>query len=216
MAKAAARSTRAAARRAQIREAAGGLFLRSGFQGVTTDAIVAAAGIASKETLYRYYAGKEELFVDVIRSMTVEGPHLGEVIKGEPAPSTARELRDLLRSFLREVLETMLQPEYLALMRVTIAALPDVPELGALFRQAVPARALGYLRALVRRGQAAGLLRRGQDPETVARMALGLPLTYAIFDGLLMEGRQPQVPGPRVIDATVRSLMDGISPPEIE
>ncbi len=204
------RRTRAAERRVRIREAAKRLFLRLGFDGVSTDAIVGEAGIASKETLYRYYRSKEELFVDVIRSMTVEGPHLGGVIGRPPSPSTQAELGRILRAFVREVLETMLQPDYQALMRVTIASLPAVPELGALFRDAVPARALAWLRALVRRGQEAGWVRRGRDPEAVARMVLGLPLTYAILDGLMAKG-PPRLPGASVIAAAVQNVLHGIS-----
>jgi TetR/AcrR family transcriptional repressor of mexJK operon len=196
------------ARRAQIRNAARELFLREGFEGASTDAIVAAAGIASKETLYRHYRSKEELFVDVIRSMTVEGPLLGDLLEREPAPATLDELRSLLRLLVARMLKAMLQPEYLALMRIVAAALPRFPELGALYREAVPLRALGYIEELLRRGQAAGILRSDRDSRLLSRMVLGVPLTYAILDGLLEGGRRPPAPRPEVSEGLVDHLLE--------
>ena len=68
-------SARTEKKRAQILDAARQLFLQHGFQGTSTDAILAASGVGSKETLYRYYAKKEDLFVDVLRSLTIDrGP----------------------------------------------------------------------------------------------------------------------------------------------
>jgi AcrR family transcriptional regulator len=68
---------RAEKKRAQIRTAAKARFLRSGFQGTSTDAIAAEASV-SKETLYCSYPRKEDLFVDVVRSLTTERLHLAQ------------------------------------------------------------------------------------------------------------------------------------------
>src|SRR6266700_1485426 len=100
--------TRAGKKRAQIRTAAKDLFLRSGFQGTSTDAIKAAAGV-SKETLYRYYASKEDLFVDVVRSLTTERLNLSQWAEPSPEPTSLQDLRMRLREIARQVLETMVQ-----------------------------------------------------------------------------------------------------------
>jgi len=201
---------RAAQRRSQIREAAKKVFLHSGFLGSSTDAIMEAAGIASKETLYRYYSGKEALFVEVVRSMTVKGPSLGRVLDHAPAPTSEKHLRTLLTSAVREILGSMLQPEYLALVRVMIGELSRFPVLGELYRQSLPQQALRWLGALVRRARSAGVVRKDVDPEIVARMVLGTLLTYAILDGLLL-GAAPRLPTSRTVGALVENVMDLMS-----
>ncbi len=195
-------------KRAQIRDAARQLFLQYGFQGTSTDAILAAAGIASKETLYRYYAKKEDLFVDVIRLLTVERSSLRQFMEPSPEPASAQELRMLLRVVAQDVLETMLQPDYLALIRITIAELPRFPQLGVLFRQTVPEQAMNYLLTLLHNGRAHGVVRQNKDLETIGRMFLGTLLTYAIFDGLLLNTQEPQMPETSVIDAIVENIID--------
>lgn len=204
-------STRTEKTRAQIRDAARRLFLQHGFQGTSTDAILAAAGIASKETLYRHYARKEDLFVDVLRSLTVERPDLYRFMKPSPELSSVQELRTLLRTVAQEVLENMLQPDYLAVIRLMMAELPRFPQLGVLFRQTVPEPAMNYLLTLLRRGQIAGVVRQDKDLEIIARMFLGALLTYAIFDGLLLNTQVPQMPEASIIDTIVENIMEVVS-----
>ena len=60
---------RAQQKREQILTAARRLFLQHGFADTSTEAIRIEAGV-SKETLYRYYASKEELFVDVLGNLS--------------------------------------------------------------------------------------------------------------------------------------------------
>lgn len=203
--------TKAEKKRAQIRNAAKQLFLQYGFQGTSTDAIMTAAGIASKETLYRYYPKKEDMFVDVIRSLTVERPYLQQLMEQTPMPKSIGELRILLRLLIEEVLETMLQPDYLAVIRITIAELPRFPQLGVLFRQTVPEQAMNYLLMLLHNGQANGVIRQNKNLETVGRMVLGTLLTYAIFDGLLLQGQEPLMPEMSVIEDIVENIMDFVS-----
>lgn len=207
-----AATTRMEKKRTQIRDAARRLFLQHGFQGTSTDAILVAAGIASKETLYRYYTSKEDLFVDVLRSLTVERADLREFMQRAPAPASAQELRTLLRAVAQEILDNMLQPNYLALIRLAMAELPRFPQLGALFRQTVPEPAMNYILTLLRNGQANGVVRKDRDLETVGRMFLGALLTYAIFDGLWLTEQAPQMPEAGAIDAIVEAILDVVSP----
>src|SRR5215468_4334398 len=58
-------TARAARKRAQIQRAAIGPFLQHGYAGTGIDDIAAAARI-SKQTLYKHFAGKEELFLSII------------------------------------------------------------------------------------------------------------------------------------------------------
>lgn len=69
----------------------------------------------------------------------------------------------------------------------TLAELPRFPRLGVLFRQTAPGQAMNYLLTLLHNGQANEVIRENKDLETVGRMMLGTLLTFAIFDGLLVE-----------------------------
>jgi TetR/AcrR family transcriptional regulator, mexJK operon transcriptional repressor len=205
-------SARTEKKRVQIREAARQLFLQYGFQGTSTDAILAASGVGSKETLYRYYAKKEDLFVDVLRSLTIDRAHLRQFMHYPASPTSVAELREVLRDVAREILENMLQPDYLALIRLSMAELPRFPELGTLFRQTIPEPAMTFITTLLRNGQANGVIRQDKDLETVARMFLGTLLTYAILDGLWLPTQTPQIPEASSIDAIVDNILDVVSP----
>ena len=205
-----ATQTRAEKKRAQIRAAAKQLFLQHGFQATSTDAIVAAAS-TSKETLYRYYAKKEDLFVDVLRSLTIERSFWVQLMERSTGPKTTQELRVLLRTTAQGLLETMIQPEYLALLRLIIAESPHFPELGTLFRQTVPAQGFHYFLTLVRSGQRNGVVREQIDPPTVTRMFLGTLLIYVLPNGLIQSTQAPHTPDPGTIDTFVDHLMDMIA-----
>src|SRR5579884_539065 len=100
-------TSRAQKKREQIRAAAQRLFLRHGFVGTSTDAIMAEAGVASKETLYRYYPNKEELFADVLRHLTLENPGNRWLTERELEVKNGQELRQLLTEVAQELLTIM-------------------------------------------------------------------------------------------------------------
>ncbi|MBO0780962.1 MAG: TetR/AcrR family transcriptional regulator, partial [Ktedonobacteraceae bacterium] len=124
---------RAQKTREQIRAAAQQLFLQHGYLATSTDAIMAAAGISSKETLYRHYASKEELFVDVLGNLTLAQPGFSSRLSEMIPPHDLPSLRQALTMVAHEILSMMTQPTYLALLRVILAELPRFPQLGPLF-----------------------------------------------------------------------------------
>src|SRR5205807_5105607 len=141
--------------------------------------ILAEAGISSKETLYRHYASKEDLFVDVLGQLSVEQPGLAEKIAALPAPQDLSELRQTLTMLAREILSIMSQPEYLALVRIVIAEAPRFPQLGALFFSTVPLRGLSIITGLLRAVREQQVI-ADVDFDVVARALLGGLLSYAI------------------------------------
>lgn len=199
--------TRAEKKRAQIRTAAKDLFLRSGFQGTSTDAIKAAAGV-SKETLYRYYASKEDLFVDVVRSLTTERLNLSQWAEQSREPTSLQDLRMRLREIARQVIETMVQPEYQAIARLMLAELPRFPELGPLFRQTVPKPATKALLSLLHQGQAHGVVRQHIDLPLIGRMFFSTLLSYGVLDGLLSQTQTAHLPEASVIETFVDQIME--------
>src|SRR5215467_1415035 len=119
--------------RERLRTAAHRLFLQQGYLATSIDAILAEAGISSKETLYRHYANKESLFVDVLRSLTMEQPGFSERLATLPTPQDLSSLRHALTELAREILAMLRQPGYLPLVRMIIAEAARFPQLGALF-----------------------------------------------------------------------------------
>ena len=121
---------RAWAKREQILAGAQRVFLRDGFAGASTDAIAAEARV-SKRTLYSYYPGKEELFADVLRGLTIENPQTRvlDMVEGVE-PGNLGELREMLVGLASRVASIMMDPDYLALLRTIIADTHRFPQQG--------------------------------------------------------------------------------------
>ena len=151
---------RARAKRDQILDGARRVFLRDGFAGASTDDIAAEAGV-SKRTLYAYYPSKEDLFVDVLSKLTLENPQIRalESIEGM-SPRNRKEFRWDLLELAHKIITTMMQPEYLALLRTTIADTHRFPQLGGLFRATVPERAMGSFAVFIERTRERGMVRK--------------------------------------------------------
>src|SRR5215470_18165369 len=94
-------SGRAQQTREPLRAAAHRLFLQQGYLATSIDAILAEAGIASRETLYRHYANKEALFVDVLSHLTMEQPGFSERLAALPAPQDLASLRQAFTTLAR-------------------------------------------------------------------------------------------------------------------
>ncbi len=196
--------------RERILDAAQKLFLQQGYLATSTDTLMLEAGIASKETLYRYYASKEELFSAVLGRLTVEQEGFAEKIAALPAPRNLQELRQSLTELAREVLVRMSQPEYLALLRITLAETPRFPQLGSVFVSAVPQRGLALVTTLLEEAQASKII-VPVDAEAMARMLLGGLLTYAITN-LGNIGEQVSSPAFERADVIVEIIMRALTP----
>ena len=197
--------SRAQKTREQIRAAAHRIFLQHGYLATSTDAIMAEAGISSKETLYRHYASKEELFVDVLGNLTLEQPGLSARLSEMPALHDLQSLRQALSTLAREILSIMIQPEYLALLRVIIAETPRFPQLGQLFRATVPERGLFMLTALLRQAREQNII-ADVDLDAATRALLGGLLTYALLD-IFFAGEDAHPPSLERADAVVEVIM---------
>jgi TetR/AcrR family transcriptional regulator, mexJK operon transcriptional repressor len=201
---------RGRAKRDQILAGARRVFLRDGFAAASTDAIAAEAKV-SKRTLYVYYPSKEELFAGVMRGLTIENPQTRALeAMEEMAPGSEEELRWDLLELARKIVATMMQPDYLALLRTTIADTHRFPQLGGLFRATVPERAMRSFAVFIERGRERGVVGSHVDGETAARMFVGSLLTHAVLDGLLAEG-PPRVPEQEKIEEIVELYMKAIA-----
>ena len=202
---------RARAKRDQILAGARRVFLRDGFAGASTDAIAAEAKV-SKRTLYVYYPSKEDLFVDVLRKLTIENPQTRALESMEGmSPEDREELRRDLLELAQKIVTTMMQPDYLALLRTTIADIHRFPQLSGLFRATVPERAMSSFALFIERSRERGVIRDDVDGEAAARMFVGPLLTYAILDGLFIAGGPPRKPAPGRIEEIVEMYVKAIT-----
>lgn len=118
---------------AAIRDAAQRLFLQRGLQRTSMDAVAAEAK-TTKQTVYRYFGSKERLFVSVLQSLVVERlqPDILAAIPKDAPP--ADQLENILLTITNKILDRVLDPVYLELVRTLIAEARQFPELAELFR----------------------------------------------------------------------------------
>jgi TetR/AcrR family transcriptional repressor of mexJK operon len=204
------KGSRAWAKREQILAGARLVFLRDGFAGASTDAIAAEARV-SKRTLYSYYPGKEELFADVLRRLTIENPQTRvldavEVIE----PGNAGELREMLVGLAGRVASIMMDPDYLALLRTIIADTHRFPQLAEIYRCTVPERGFRIFLTLMERMREKRIV-VVSDVEAATRLFFGPLVTYALLDGLFKPGERPQPPEREKIEHIVDMYMKAIA-----
>lgn len=152
-------------RRADILRAAGDLFGRRGYGSVQVDDIARAAGIG-KPTLYRYFASKEELFLQVF----------GDALAGlETELEAIRRQAGSCRAALTAMLERLV--DLLAGQMVSLRVLTgEQPELADRWRSLFRSRRrqiLDALRGVIVAGMHAGEF-RPVDPDVVPALLLGM------------------------------------------
>ena len=202
-------NTRIQQTRERLRVAAHRLFLQQGYLATSIDAILAEAGISSKETLYRHYANKEALFVDVLSHLTMEQPGFSEKLAALPPPQDLSQLGQALRLISRELLSMMIQPGYLPLVRMIIAESSRFPQLGTLFFSTVTRRGLAILTALLQAAREQQFI-ADIDFDAVTHMLLGGLLTYVMVS--LVSGEEAPPPPLDRADAVVEVIMRALTP----
>jgi AcrR family transcriptional regulator len=203
-------SARTRAKREQILAGAQRAFLREGFAAVSTDTLAREAGV-SKRTLYAYYPGKEELFVDVLRGLTIEQPKTNVLAFIRAiAPNTVEELHEVLVQLAERIMAITMTPEYLAVMRAIIADSHRFPQLTEAVRSTIPEMALKEIGDMLQRARENGVALRG-DGDIMTRLYLGSLFSYVLLDGLLRPLSQPQPPDVRKIRQIVDLYMQAIS-----
>ncbi len=131
-----------ALKRKRILAAAKEIFFSSGFVGAGMDHIAAEAGV-TKQTVYRYFANKEALFVAMLeeqRNQTAN--HFLEALNDED-PYVA------LQGFAEGFVRKHLSEEHLAMIRLLVAEGPQNPEITAAFFATGPKRTMDSLALFV-------------------------------------------------------------------
>jgi TetR/AcrR family transcriptional regulator, mexJK operon transcriptional repressor len=164
-------SERLKARRERFMDAALAAFLERGFERTTLDDIIKRSG-GSKATLYTLFADKEDLFFAILRRAAIG---IGGDEPAPPLPRNLDELRGLLTSIARRIVEYVLRDDIIGLYRLTVEAALRSPRIGALYYAGGPLKAQGDFAKLLVALDKAGLLSI-DDPELAARFFFGMLL----------------------------------------
>ncbi len=100
---------RSARKRQTILEEATNLFLRNGYLGTSMDDVAAAAHV-SKQTVYKHFADKEHLFIEIVTNTVEEisDPVHQEVLHLADSGDIEADLRDLAHRLLKGVMQPRL------------------------------------------------------------------------------------------------------------
>ncbi len=166
-----------------IAEAATALFLRKGYLGTSMDDIAAEATV-SKQTVYKHFSDKDQLFAEIVLATTDQIEGLVRMVAA--ALDTTVDLRRDLSELARSFLITLMRPELLRLRRLVITTADQFPEIGRSWYEQ------GFQRALATLAERfAQLSERGfldvDDPLLAAHHFVGLllwiPINRAMFTG---------------------------------
>jgi TetR/AcrR family transcriptional repressor of mexJK operon len=169
---------------AAILEAATRVFLDSGYDAASMDAIAREAGV-SKQTVYSHFGGKDALFGAIIREKC------DELLEPIIAPETRVDdpeaaLTDMARRFL----ELVLIAGNMALFRTVVGEWARFPELAAAFYDSGPKLALENLTAYLSELDARGVLAIA-DPQFAAGLFFGMLRSDTYMRRLLGIGPDP-------------------------
>ncbi|MFD0469251.1 TetR/AcrR family transcriptional regulator [Nonomuraea thailandensis] len=105
---------RTARKRRQILEAALPVFLRNGYVGTSMDEVASLAAV-SKQTVYKHFTDKEQLFTNIIMDTTGQVEGLAKMITAalEDSDDLEKDLGELARRFLARIMS----PDVLRLRR---------------------------------------------------------------------------------------------------
>lgn len=156
------------------------VFLRDGYVGASMDEVARLAG-ASKQTVYKHFGSKQQLFVELVTTMT---DATGELVGHDADASGGVE--QTLTDLAVAMLDAVLTPRILRLRRLVIGEASRFPELGRALHEHGPARAIEGVRRRLFAWATTGAL-PPVDAERAARhfnwLVMGGPLNDAMLLG---------------------------------
>src|SRR3984957_11318385 len=210
-----AETGRSARKRHAIMEAATALFLRDGYRNTSMDQVAADAAV-SKQTVYKQFADKEQLFRDIVLGVTGNSEaiitDMTSVLRSTSVASHA-ELRAVLTDLARRYIDGVLQPHVLALRRLIIAEAERFPDLARTYFEQAPARAIevvaNALQAYIERGLLAAV-----DPRLAAAHFAYLVLAIPLARGQFSPGEPPPAAErDKLAGEAVRIFLAAYAPP---
>jgi len=170
-------------KRRAILEAATEVFLKTGYLGTNMDEIAALSGV-SKQTVYKHFASKEALFVEIVTTMTDAA---GDTVRSDVAGlDDGGDVAEYLTDYAFRQLRAVLTPRVMQLRRLVIGEVSRFPELAKVLYERGPQRALTMLAGLFEELDARGVLK--VDDAAVAAsqfnwLVMAAPLNQAMLLG---------------------------------
>jgi AcrR family transcriptional regulator len=162
-----------AAARDEIVEATLELLAERGFQATTIDAIAARAGVG-RNTIYRRWQAKEELFVDAIHELTADL----DAVQGED------DLYSLLLEWIREFARICADPLFGRILPGVLGEAQRNPAFAQAYADRVVRPRRRALVRLLTQAREQGELREGADVEQIADLLAGPPFVRLLPLGL--------------------------------
>ena len=140
----------------EILDAAVAVFGDQGYARAKLEDVARRAGV-SKGTLYLYFASKEELFREMVRTRIVPTVEEGEVAFEQWTGTSRQLLEDSVKRYWR----VMTGERTACMVRLVKAEMHQFPELGHFYFDEVILRSRRLLTAVLQRGVASGEFRAG-------------------------------------------------------
>jgi AcrR family transcriptional regulator len=173
-----------------ILDATRDLIVESGFANLRLEHVAARAGVG-KATIYRRWASKEELALELL--LELAAPHLAVVETG----NTRDELVAAVRNVVRALTETPFGP----VMRALLSQIAINPALGDPFRATVVQARRDEIAGVIARGVARGDLRPDADAALATELLVGPAYFRLMFGGEIGE----ELAG-EVVDSVLRGF----------
>jgi TetR/AcrR family transcriptional regulator, mexJK operon transcriptional repressor len=150
----------------QVLDIATAYFLAHGYHGTSISEMARRAHV-SKESIYRYFSSKEQLFAAVLhREMEIMQSALQQL---EPALA-ARGTRDALLLLAETILGLITTDRVIALRRLVFEESGRVPDIGLMYWRTGPLSVYGFLQAVFRRDGQSSVT----DPDTLGQYFISM------------------------------------------
>ncbi|MFN8518325.1 MAG: TetR/AcrR family transcriptional regulator [Chloroflexota bacterium] len=155
-----------------ILDATADLLAESGFGGLRLEHVAARAGVG-KATIYRRWASREELALELLT--TLAWPHL-------PVADVGDTRAELLACVLNPI-HALTQSAFGPVLRALLSEIASDQTLGERFRASVVAERRAEVRAVIARGIDRGDLRPDVDPGLATALLVGPVYFRLVFGG---------------------------------
>lgn len=204
-------STRSAQKRSAILAAATSLFLRQGFRGTSMEEVATRAEV-SKQTVYKQFGDKEQLFRAIVAGVSETSAGVAATISaafGDTPATTVAQLEALLARVARAYIDAVLQPQVIALRRLIISSAEQFSGLAASYYEQGPTRGIDLVADHLAPYFDSGLL-RAEDRRLAAAhfayLALAIAQDRALFTPARLAGAAER---DRLASAAARTFVAG-------
>jgi TetR/AcrR family transcriptional repressor of mexJK operon len=152
----------------------------------------------------------EALFIATMQHLVFEQTSMTMFAALRETPmESLPQLEYALLTWARVMLENIMRPDYVALVRVLIAEIPRFPSLGSLFFSVLPQEGGSIVKALLESALAQGVI-ASVDLEAATQLFVGSLLMY-IIGALVRPESSLQPPPPERVATLVRLFLHGVA-----